>query len=80
MRTDTLLELGFGPLYSEEALEAGITTERADLTVASLPYRTPPAPHTPITEEISERDAEFYARLERPGFQLDFGEDGRACR
>jgi putative flavoprotein involved in K+ transport len=76
VRTDTLLELGFGPLYSEAALQAGITTERADLTVASRPYRTLPALQTPMWEEIKRRDAGFYARLERAGFQLDFGEDG----
>ena len=76
VRTDTLLELGFGPLYSEAALQAGITTERADLTVASRPYQTLPALHTPLWEEIKKRDAAFYARLEKAGFQLDFGEDG----
>jgi putative flavoprotein involved in K+ transport len=76
VRTDTLLELGFGPLYSEAALRAGITTARADLTVASRPYRTLPALHRPMWEEIRRRDAGFYARLQRAGFQLDFGEDG----
>lgn len=76
VRTDTLLELGFGPLYSEAAIEAGISTERADLTVASRPYRTLPALHTPLWEEIRKRDAGFYTRLEKAGFQLDFGEDG----
>lgn len=76
VRTDTLLELGFGRLYSEAALAAGITTERADLMLASLPYQTLPALHTPLWEQIKKHDAEFYARLEKAGFQLDFGEDG----
>ncbi len=76
VRSDTLMELGFGSLYSEEALKAGITTERADLIVASRPYRTLAALHAPMYEEIKRRDAEFYARLENAGFQLDFGEDG----
>jgi putative flavoprotein involved in K+ transport len=76
VRTDTLLELGFGPLYSEAAVKAGITTDRADLTVASRPYRTLPALQTPLWEQIKQRDAAFYARLEKAGFQLDFGEDG----
>jgi putative flavoprotein involved in K+ transport len=75
VRTDTLLELGFGPLYSEAAVQAGITTERADLIVASRPYRTLPALQIPLWQEIKKRDAEFYARLEKAGFQLDFGED-----
>ncbi len=76
VRTDTLLELGFGPLYSEAAVAAGITTERADLTLASRPYRTLPGLHRPMWEEIKQRDADFYARLEKAGFQLSFGEDG----
>jgi putative flavoprotein involved in K+ transport len=76
VRSETLMELGFGALYSEAALRAGITTEKADLTVASRPYRTLTALQTPVYEEIKKRDAEFYARLEKAGFQLDFGEDG----
>ena len=76
VRSETLLELGFGPLYSEAAVKAGITTARADLTLASLPYKMLPALQTPLTEKIKERDAEFYARLTQAGFQLDFGEDG----
>src|SRR5207244_10658604 len=64
------------PLYSEAAVQAGITTARADLSVASRPYRTLPALHRPLWEEIKRRDAAFYARLEQAGFQLDFGEDG----
>ena len=38
-RSDTLMELGLGKLYSEAALAAGITTEKADLIFASMPYR-----------------------------------------
>jgi len=75
VRTETLLELGFGPLYSEAALAAGITTPIADLTVASRPYRTLPALHKPMWDEIRRRDADFYLGLERAGFRLDFGED-----
>ena len=36
-RSDTLMELGLGPLYSEQAVRAGITTEKADLMYASVP-------------------------------------------
>jgi putative flavoprotein involved in K+ transport len=38
-RSGSLMELAQGPLYSEEALAKGITTDIADLTVASLPHR-----------------------------------------
>ena len=75
-RTDTLMDLTFRGLYSEAALQAGITTDRADLLFVSLPYKTLPAIQKPIYDEMQRRDAEFYARLEKAGFQLDFGEDG----
>ncbi len=38
-RSDTLMELGLGGLYSETALAAGITTDTADLIFASIPYK-----------------------------------------
>jgi putative flavoprotein involved in K+ transport len=75
-RADTLMELTLAPLYSEAALKNGITTDRADLIVASLPYKVLPSLQTAAVEELKRRDAEFYARLEKVGFKLDFGEDG----
>ncbi|WP_164142145.1 NAD(P)-binding domain-containing protein, partial [Serratia marcescens] len=39
VKSDSLMELGLGSLYSEKAVEAGITTRKADLIFASLPYR-----------------------------------------
>jgi putative flavoprotein involved in K+ transport len=76
IRSETLMELGLGPLYSQEAVDAGITTERADATLASLPYRILPGFQIPVYDRIRERDAGFYRRLEEAGFLLDFGEDG----
>jgi putative flavoprotein involved in K+ transport len=63
------------PLYSEEALAKGITTEKADFTVASLPYALQPQASQPSTRQIRQEDGEFYARLEKAGFKLTFGED-----
>lgn len=63
------------PLYSEEALAKGITTEKADFTVASLPYALLPAASQPTTARIRQEDADFYARLEKAGFKLTFGPD-----
>jgi putative flavoprotein involved in K+ transport len=74
-RSETLMELGFRSLYSEAALQAGITTEKADLIFASRPFSTLPALQKPLYEEMQRRDADFYARLEQAGFLLDFGED-----
>jgi putative flavoprotein involved in K+ transport len=67
---------GLGALYSEDALAAGITTERADLITASVPYRLLAERQIPRVDEIRRRDADFYARLQDAGFLLDWGEDG----
>ncbi|TMC10506.1 MAG: NAD(P)/FAD-dependent oxidoreductase [Chloroflexi bacterium] len=74
-RSDSLLELGLKALYSESAVASGITTRKADLTFASVPYAVMHTFQTPVYDAIRERDADFYARLEKAGFMLDFGED-----
>ena len=76
VRTDTMLKRGWGALYSEEAVEAGIDTDTADLMAASIPYRVQPALQRPTWEAIAREDAPFYDRLRAAGFLLDFGEDG----
>lgn len=76
VKSDSLMEIGLGALYSEEALENGVTTEKADLTFASLPYRIMHEFQIPLYEQMKERDADFYARLEAAGFRLDWGDDG----
>jgi putative flavoprotein involved in K+ transport len=76
IRSETLMDLAFGPLYSEAALRRGITTDKADLIFASLPFRLMADRQRPLYEEIARRDAGFYARLAKAGFLLDFGVDG----
>lgn len=75
-RSESLMDLVLKPLYSEEALEAGISTEMADMLFASWPYRVLPDAQRPAFEEMADRDREFYDSLEAAGFDLDFGEDG----
>ena len=75
-RSDALMDLALGGLYSEQALANGVTTEKADLLFASLPYRILPAAQIPVYEQMAERDADFYAKLAAVGFDLDFGTDG----
>jgi putative flavoprotein involved in K+ transport len=75
VRSETLMELGFDPLYSENALKNGVTTAKADLIFAATPFRIMPRGQIPIYEKVRQRDALFYARLAKTGFQLDFGED-----
>ncbi len=74
-RSETLMELGTSKLYSETALKAGITTEKADLIFASVPYRLMAGRQMPIYAEMKRRDADFYERLRKAGFLLDFGDD-----
>jgi putative flavoprotein involved in K+ transport len=75
IRSGSLMEIGLGPLYSEEAVANGITTQKADMTFASLPYRIMHRFQIPVYDEIRRRDADYYKRLEDAGFWLDFGED-----
>jgi putative flavoprotein involved in K+ transport len=76
VRSDTLMDIGLGALYSEQAVAAGVTTEKADTIFASLPYRILHEFQIPLYDQMRERDADFYRRLEAAGFQLDWGEDG----
>ena len=75
-RSESLMELAQGPLYSEDALSRGITTDIADLTLASLPHRVAPRRQAKIYEEIRRRDRDLYERLDKVGFLYHFGEDG----
>ncbi len=74
--SDSLMELALGGLYSEAALKAGVTTDKADLIFASVPYQIMATMQVPIYDEMKRRDADLYARLEKAGFMLDFGVDG----
>ncbi len=76
VRSDTLMDIGLGALYSEQALANGVTTAKADLIFASLPYRIMHEFQIPLYDKMRERDADFYAALEKAGFQLDWGADG----
>lgn len=75
VRSEPLMEIGLGDLYSERAVEAGMTHHKADLIFASLPYRILHEFQIPVYDKIKEVDAEFYAGLEKAGFQLDWGAD-----
>ncbi|KUI30505.1 NAD(P)/FAD-dependent oxidoreductase [Mycobacterium sp. GA-2829] len=75
VKSDSLMDLGLGDLYSERALAAGMTTEKADLTFASLPYRIMHEFQKPIYDAIRERDKDFYERLAAAAFELDWGDD-----
>lgn len=76
VKSASLMDIGLGDLYSERAVEAGVTTEKADMIFASLPYRIMHEFQIPLYEQMAERDADFYQRLESAGFDHDWGDDG----
>src|SRR5690606_26467037 len=75
VRSDSLMDIVFGPLYSEDAVEQGLTTDKADMLFASTPYKVMPEFHRQAFEQVKARDKEFYERLSAAGFMLDFGDD-----
>ncbi|TPI49568.1 NAD(P)/FAD-dependent oxidoreductase [Mesorhizobium sp. B2-9-1] len=76
VKSDTLMDIGLGALYSEQAVENGMTTGKADMIFASLPYRILHEFQIPLYRQMRERDAKFYDDLEKAGFMLDWGDDG----
>jgi putative flavoprotein involved in K+ transport len=76
VKSDSLMEIGLGDLYSERAVASGVTTEKADMIFASLPYRILHEFQIPAYEAMAEKDKDFYDRLEKAGFWLDWGDDG----
>jgi putative flavoprotein involved in K+ transport len=74
-RSNTLMEITLGDLYSERAVRSGMTTAKADLVFASLPYGLLSSLQKPVYDKIREVDAKFYAALEKAGFKVDFGDD-----
>ena len=75
VRSEPLMEHALGGLYSEDALENGVTTELADMTFASEPYAIMHEFQKPVYDLIREEDADFYDELKKVGFELDYGVD-----
>lgn len=75
VRSELLMEHALKPLYSEQATASGMTTEKADLTFASIPYALLPEFQKPVYDAIREDDSDFYSSLESVGFKLDYGVD-----
>ncbi len=73
--SNALMELALGGLYSESAVQAGVTTDKADLIFASIPYKIMAPMQVPIYDEMKKREADLYGRLTKAGFMLDFGAD-----
>ena len=72
----TVVETMLGPLFSQAAVDRGMTTERADLMLAASPFRVQEETARRVWAKVREDEAAFYDALEAAGFALDFGEDG----
>lgn len=76
IRQTTMTDVMLKPIYSQEAVDAGLTTERADLISASVPIRLQEIGSRQAWAKIRDAEAPFYSRLEQADFKLDFAEDG----
>jgi putative flavoprotein involved in K+ transport len=75
VKSDTLMDVALGDLYSERAVASGVDHHKADLIFASVPYKLLPAFQVPVYAKMKEQDKDFYDRLEKAGFWLDWGDD-----
>ncbi len=73
VRSETLMDVAFAGLYSEDAVKKGIPVEKADMIFASTPLRILPDAQKTIYDEIRKRDAELVTRLNGVGFMTDYG-------
>ena len=78
-RSDSMMELALGGLYSEAAVKAGIDTATADLIFASLPYKALPPLQVPVYQQMKERDAEFIRASRRRDSSSTSATTTRAC-
>ena len=77
VRSATLMDIGLGALYSEEAVAAGVTTEKADMIFASLPVPDPArVPDPALRPDARARRGLLRPARGAPASTLDWGEDG----
>jgi putative flavoprotein involved in K+ transport len=76
VRSETLMDVAFAGLYSEEATARGIGVDKADMIFASLPFRLMADVQRPLYAEMAKRDATLIQRLNAAGFMTDYGSDG----
>ncbi len=75
-RSASVVGMLLGPLYSEEALARGMTTEKADFTATTWPWALVADRVKPVAAAMEAADAPLLDRLRARGFLLDRGEDG----
>lgn len=72
LRSETML----ADLLSSYCEGSKYSTDDADLLFASVPYKILHKAEIPVYKRIADTDADFYGRLKKAGFMLDFGDDG----
>jgi putative flavoprotein involved in K+ transport len=75
VRSETLMDIAFAGLYSEDAVQKGIDVDKADLIFASMPFRILEKVQVGMAARMAERDADLLSWLNKAGFQTDLGED-----
>jgi putative flavoprotein involved in K+ transport len=75
VRSESLMEIAFAPIYSEEAVAKGIDVDKADMIFASVPFRLMAGMQRPVYAAIAARDADLIRRLNARGFMTDYGPD-----
>lgn len=74
VKSETLREL-LSPLYSEDAVDSGLSAEDADFLRFSVPFALQADPMRGFWEYERERRRDYYDALAATGFMLTFGED-----
>lgn len=72
----TFVDVLMKPLFSQEAVDRGVTTDRADILLISNPMRVQEENGRQAWARIREDEKDFYDALSATGFALDFAEDG----
>ena len=79
VRSETLMDVGMAALCSEAAVQGGMTTNKADMIFASLPYAILHEFQIPLYQEMKARGAGFHAALEVAGSGWTGATTIRAC-
>jgi putative flavoprotein involved in K+ transport len=80
VKSDTLMEVGARrALLRGGGAQNGITTDKADLIFASIPYGPARLPEAGSTTRSASGTPSSTPRLEKAGFWLDLGADDSGC-
>lgn len=76
VRMTTMTDVLLKPVFSQDAVDRGISTDLADLLLASNPLRLQEVNSRRTWDQIRQDEAPFYKALADTGFLVGFGADG----